>query len=80
VGQFYDRPETATFPAFYQANTPAQVERLTRAAGLKRVSLHFSGDPTYLAFSESLFRLACLLERITPRRMRVHLVGEYVTT
>ena len=51
VGQFYDRAEADTFPAFYRANTPAQIERLARAAGLKRVA---------------------------PRRMRVHLVGEYV--
>ena len=78
VGQFYDRAEADTFPAFYRANTPAQIEQLARAAGLKRVSLRFIGDPTYLAFSESLFWLACLLERVTPRRMRVHLVGEYV--
>jgi len=77
VGRFYDRAEADTFPAHYRANTPAQIERLAQAAGLKRPSLHFVGDPTYLAFNEPLFRLACLLERITPRRMRVHLVGEY---
>jgi hypothetical protein len=51
---------------------------LARRAGMERASLRFIGDPTYLAFSEPLFRLACLLERVTPRRVRVHLVGEYV--
>ncbi|MDY6876307.1 MAG: class I SAM-dependent methyltransferase [Chloroflexota bacterium] len=76
VGRFYDRPEADTFPARYRANTPAQIERLAQDAGLKRVSLHFIGDPTYLAFNEGLFHLACLLERVRPRRMRVHLVGE----
>ena len=80
VGRFYDRAEADTFPALYRANTVAQIKRLARAAGLERVSLRFIGDPTYLAFNEPLFRLACLLERITPRRMRVHLVGEYVLT
>jgi len=78
VGRFYDRAEADTFPAFYRANTPAQIERLARSAGLKRVSLRLIGDPTYLAFNEPLFRLVCLLERVTPRWMRVHLVGEYV--
>lgn len=78
VSQFYDRAEADTFPAFYRANTPAQIERLARAAGLERVALRFIGDPTYLAFNEVLFRLGCYLERVTPRRMRVHLVGEYV--
>ena len=78
VGRFYDRAEADTFPAFYRANTTAQIEHLARDAGLGQVSLHFIGDPTYLAFNEVLFHLACLLERVTPRRMRVHLVGEYV--
>jgi len=76
VGRFYDRAEADTFPAFYRANRPAQIEHLARDAGLERVSLRFIGDPTYLAFNEPLFRLACLLERVMPRRMRVHLVGE----
>lgn len=79
VDRLYGRAEADTFPAFYRANTPAQIGRLARAAGLERVSLRFIGDPTYLAFNEVLFRLACLLERVMPRRMRVHLVGEYVT-
>jgi len=78
VGHLYDRAEADIFPAFYRANTPAQIEQLARAAGLERVSLRFVGDPTYLAFNEVLFRLGCLLARVMPRRMRVHLVGEYV--
>lgn len=78
AGRFYDRAEADTFPALYRANSAAQIERLARAAGLERVTLHFVGDPTYLAFNEVLFRLACLLERVTPVRWRVHLVGEYV--
>lgn len=78
VGQLYKRAEADVFPALYHANTAAQIERLARAAGLKRVSLHLVSDPTYMAFNEPLFRLGCLLERVTPPHMRVHLVGEYV--
>jgi SAM-dependent methyltransferase len=78
VDRLYGRAEVDTFPAFYRANTSVQIERLARAAGLEQVSLRFVGDPTYLAFNEALFRLACLLEQVMPRRMRVHLVGEYV--
>ena len=78
VGRFYDRAKADTFPACYRANTAAQIEHLARDAGLEQVSLHFIGDPTYLAFNEVLFRLACLLERVMPRWMRVHLVGEYI--
>ncbi len=80
VDQLYDRDAVDVFPARYRANSAMRIERLARRAGLRRTSLQFIGDPTYLAFNEPLFRLACLLERITPRRMRVHLVGEYVAT
>jgi hypothetical protein len=74
----YGRSETDIFPAFYRANTAAQVELLARAAGMERISLQFIEDPTYLAFSRPMFRLACLLARVTPCRMRVHMVGECV--
>lgn len=78
VSRLYARTESDTFPTFYRANTPAQIERLAQQAKLKRVSLYLIGDPTYLAFSEPLFRLASLLERIMPPALRVHIVGEYV--
>lgn len=77
VDRLYGRSEPDIFPAFYRANTLARIERLAQGAGLERVALHHIADPTYLAFNEPVFRLACLLERVTPRRMRVHLVGEY---
>ena len=78
VDPLYGRPEADTFPALYLANRPPQLERLALAAGFERVAIHFAGDPTYLAFNELTFRLACLLERITPPPLRVHIVGEYV--
>jgi SAM-dependent methyltransferase len=78
VDWVYGRSETDIFPAFYRANTAAQIELLARGAGMERISLRFIDDPTYLAFSNLMFRLACLLARITPRGMGVHLVGQYV--
>jgi SAM-dependent methyltransferase len=78
VGQLYDRARADTFPAFYRANSPRRIERLATYAGLKVQSIELIGDPTYLAFTELLFRVSCLLERALPRRMRVHLVGECV--
>ena len=76
VDRFYDRGEPDIFPALYRANSARQIKRLTRRTGMELISLRFIGDPSYLAFNEPLFRLACLLERLTPRWMRVHLVGE----
>jgi SAM-dependent methyltransferase len=78
VDRVYGRSEPDIFPAFYRANSATQIERLAAAAGMERVSLRFIGDPTYLALNEPLFRLACLVQRVTPHRMRVHLVGDYV--
>ena len=80
VNRLYDRAEPDIFPAFYRANSPARIEHLAREAGFERVSVHSVGDPTYLAFNEPLFRLSCLLARLTPRSMRVHLVGVCVAS
>ena len=77
VHQVYDRGETDIFPAYYRANSPARIHRLARQARMRCVSIRLVGDPTYLAFHEPLFQLACLAERLTPESMRVHLVGEY---
>ena len=77
VGRFYDRAKADTFPALYRANTPTRIKELAQGARMTLVSLRLVGDPTYIAFNEPLFQLACLLERVTPRQMRVHLVGEY---
>jgi SAM-dependent methyltransferase len=77
VDRLYERAEVDVFPASYRANSAMLIERLARRAGMERVSLQFIGDPTYLAFNEPLFRLACFLEQFVPRLIRVHLLGEY---
>lgn len=75
VDRLYDRTAPDIFPAFYRANSPRRIKRLARAAGFDRISMHYIGDPSYLAFNERLFQLACLIERLIPPAMRVHLVG-----
>ena len=76
VRRFYDRGHPDIFPAFYRANSAMKIKQLASGAGMERASFQFIGDPTYLAFNNSLFRLACILEAVTPCWMRVHLVGE----
>jgi SAM-dependent methyltransferase len=78
VSRLYGRADVDTFPVVYRANTRRQLERLARAAGLTPVSLNTVGDPTYLAFNAPLYCLAVLVERLTPRWMKVHLVGDFV--
>jgi SAM-dependent methyltransferase len=78
VARLYGRRPTDTFAAFYRANTVSDLERWAHGAGLRAVGLVRVGDPTYLAFGELLYRVACLLERLIPADRRVHLVGDYV--
>lgn len=75
VDRLYDRTQSDIFPAFYRANSPGRIESLAQAAGFEYVWMRCVGDPTYLAFNEPLFRLACVLEHLTPHWLRIHLVG-----
>ncbi len=77
VPRLYGRAVEDTFVAHYRANSPDAIERLARASGLRRVSLHLIEDPTYLAFGGIAFRLSILAERMLPRRCKIHLVGIY---
>ena len=77
VRRLYARAESDTFPVRYRANTPARIEQLAREAGLRPVQIQLVGDPTYLAFNDTLFALSSLIERITPPSFRVHIVGDY---
>ena len=78
VDWLYGREAEDTFPAFYRANTGQEIDGWAGEVGLRRVAFHRVGDPTYLAFNESLYRLACWWERLVPAALRVHLVGDYV--
>jgi len=78
VRRWYGRDEADTFPIVYRANTRRQIEQLACAVGLTPVAFYQVGDPTYLAFNEPLYRLAVLAERLTPRWMKVHLLGHLV--
>ncbi|MCI0394435.1 MAG: methyltransferase domain-containing protein [Chloroflexi bacterium] len=75
VHRLYGRALADTFPAYYRANTPAQLERLAQESNLKLVSLDVIPDPTYLAFTPTLFHLACSLDERLPSVWRIHLVG-----
>jgi SAM-dependent methyltransferase len=80
VDRLYDRADPDIFPAFYRASTRARIERLAMEAGFEHILIRSVSDPTYLAFNEPLFRLSCLLERVTPPSMRVHLIGVCVAS
>jgi SAM-dependent methyltransferase len=80
VTWLYGRAAVDTFSVVYRANTAQTLRRLAQKAGLHCGELIFVGDPTYFAFDELLYRLGCALEMLTPRGMKVHLVGTCVKT
>lgn len=75
VDRTYGRAEGDTFPTRYLANTPAQIESLAEAAGLRVLDLVCVADPSYLAFSPGLFRLMAAIDDRLPRDRSIHLVG-----
>lgn len=75
VEKLYGRAAADTFPAFYRANTPADLHSLAQQNGLTLTTLLPIADPTYLAFTPALFRLMAWFEgRLSPNR-HIHLVG-----
>ncbi|MGB3716119.1 MAG: hypothetical protein WA996_16970 [Candidatus Promineifilaceae bacterium] len=46
MGKLYGRERTDTFPAYYRANTPAELERLAKAVGMRLTHLETVVDPT----------------------------------
>jgi ubiquinone/menaquinone biosynthesis C-methylase UbiE len=80
VKAIYARDEHFINPTYYRANTLNDIDRLMRAAGLRRQRFEHVSDPTYLAITEWMFRISVLIENILGRiapQTRVHLVGMY---
>ncbi len=75
VEQLYGRDRVDTFPTYYRANTRERLYQLANQAGLQLVDLVTVPDPTYLAFSPSMFRLARLIEDNISASRHIHLVG-----
>jgi SAM-dependent methyltransferase len=75
VQQLYGRAAADTFPTHYRANSLSDLLQLSRESRLALTYLRHIPDPTYLAFTPKLFRLATMLEHYLPPDRRIHLVG-----
>jgi SAM-dependent methyltransferase len=75
VERLYGRVRADTFPTWYRANSAFDLERLCHRSGLFVAHLEYIVDPSYLAFSDSVFRLSCFVEQRLPTDRRIHLVG-----
>lgn len=75
VDLMYGRPSSDTFPAFYRANTRAEIRKLAGEAGMTLVVSQAIVDPTYLALRPKWFDAAVWVEERIPADRAVHLVG-----
>jgi SAM-dependent methyltransferase len=75
VRRFYGRPQADTFPTYYRANTLTALRNLAKKHGLAIMELHTIPDPTYLAFTPTLYRLMSWFEITIPSDRHLHLVG-----
>jgi SAM-dependent methyltransferase len=75
VPRLYGRSPVDAFPAYYRANTKADLQRLARQSKMQLVELEAIPDPTYLSFRSSLYRLSCWLESLLAPDRAIHLVG-----
>jgi SAM-dependent methyltransferase len=75
VRRFYGRRPADTFPTYYRANTVNDLRQLARASSLQTSCLKSISDPTYLAFTTSMFRFSCWLDSHLSDARQIHLVG-----
>jgi hypothetical protein len=75
VEGLYGRDSGDTFPAYYRANTPSKLRQLSQKSNFILEELYIIPDPSYLAFTPTLFRLMGRLEQWLPHERKLHLVG-----
>jgi SAM-dependent methyltransferase len=76
VGKLYDRDQADTFPAYYRANTPNELDRLAQVGSMTLTHLEAVSDPTYVSIRPSLLRFASGFESRLDRSRHIHLVGQ----
>lgn len=75
VERLYARPSDDTFPTYYRANTQHDIAKLVQGKPLIWADFQTVSDPTYYAFNDALFRLACRFMDLLPQDRHIHLVG-----
>jgi len=81
LSRFDELEEETVLETYYRANTERSLNRLFDGVGLEKRELHYVKDVSYWMFSQSLFRLAHTVERVTDlrplQRFRLAIVAVY---
>ncbi|OAI47005.1 hypothetical protein AYO44_10390 [Planctomycetaceae bacterium SCGC AG-212-F19] len=79
IYRLYGRLHQDTHPTYFRLNTPAQIERAARSAGLRIAGIRRFANPEYFSFWPPLRRAAIvadwLLEKFLPGFGRIYLVA-----
>jgi SAM-dependent methyltransferase len=75
VQLFYGRETADTFPAYYRANTSAELRQMAAEVGMTLVVSQTIVDPTYLVFQPGWFDAAVRFDERLPLDRAIHLVG-----
>lgn len=81
VRYLYNRQENDTYPVRYRLNSVRSIDKLLRSLDFKQEQMTINGDPSYISFSDILFKLSCCIEKFLDigilRYAKVHLIGVY---
>lgn len=81
VSYFYNRQENDTYPKKYKLNSIGKIDKILLPIGLKKCQIILNGDPSYISFNKSLFKSACLIEKLFNKKSfnfaKVHIIGVY---
>ncbi len=81
VSYFYNRQENDTYPKKYKLNSIGKIDKILLPIGLKKCQIILNGDPSYISFNRSLFKFACLVEKLLDKKAfnfaKVHIIGVY---
>ncbi len=77
VDKLYGRSHADTFPTYYRANHIETLYELGIESGLRLKTIHTIQDPSYLAFTPTLFKIMSWIEQKLPEQRRLHLVGVF---
>ncbi len=81
VSHFYNRQENDTYSKRYKLNSTRKIDKILLPVGLKKCQIILNGDPSYISFNKSLFKFACLIEKLLDKKAfnfaKVHIIGVY---
>ena len=77
VDTLYGRSHADTFPTYYRANHIQTLHQLGEECGLQLKTIHAIPDPSYLAFTPTMFNVMSWIEQKLPEKRRLHLVGVF---